>query len=188
MREIGIYILGLLIGTLSCFVGVSSKKLVVWWRRRAHDNMDEMAEQHSGETYDDLRKRLDFAITALSVVERRRDQLLIEVQRLKGNSETFEQHDWLYFDRAPAAECQRCKVVSWANPLPTGPCTETVTIATLRTMVTAITEAQDLLERAKPAEHLEATTSVDWYSAREAWIKRNTLTKNKRVDLTSGAE
>lgn len=37
--------------------------------------------------------------------------------------ETFEQHDWLYFDRVPAAECQRCKAVSWANPLPTGPCT-----------------------------------------------------------------
>lgn len=31
-------------------------------------------------------------------------------------------HDWLYFDRAPAAECQRCKQVSWAIPLPEGPC------------------------------------------------------------------
>jgi hypothetical protein len=39
----------------------------------------------------------------------------------------------------------------------------------------AIAEAQDLLECAQPAEHLEAATPDDWYAKREAWTKRNTL-------------
>ena len=31
-------------------------------------------------------------------------------------------HDWLYFDRGYAAECQRCKMVAWSINLPQGPC------------------------------------------------------------------
>lgn len=50
-----------------------------------------------------------------------------------------------------------------------------VEMATLRTMTTAIGEAQDLLECAQPAEHLEGSSPEDWYSERDEWLRRNTF-------------
>lgn len=52
---------------------------------------------------------------------------------------------------------------------------ETPAVATLRTLVLAVSEAEDLLECAQPAENLEAASGDDWYEQRRQWMLRNTF-------------
>jgi hypothetical protein len=42
-------------------------------------------------------------------------------------------------------------------------------------MAQAISEAEDLLTCAQPAEHLESATPEEWYEQRAAWYAHNTF-------------
>jgi hypothetical protein len=53
-------------------------------------------------------------------------------------------HDWLYFDRSPTAECQRCKMLAWSIDLPQGPCAPKTPVEAHHPY---ITEQLDILRR-----------------------------------------